>query len=53
MVATGQIDPMENISVLLLDFLLLYGIHFSMECVGIDIRGEGCYFYKVHTNHYN
>ncbi|EIE80497.1 hypothetical protein RO3G_05202 [Rhizopus delemar RA 99-880] len=46
MVATGQIDPMENISVLLLDFLLLYGIHFSMECVGIDIRGEGRYFYK-------
>lgn len=45
-VASGAIDPMENLGVLLLDFFQLYGINFSMEDCGIDVTGDGSY-YKV------
>lgn len=43
-VASGAIDPMENIGALLLDFFQLYGLNFNMEDVGIDVRGNGSYY---------
>lgn len=46
-VASGSIDPMQNIGVLLLDFFQLYGLNFNLDETGVDIRGQGSYYDKV------
>ena len=46
-VAAGEIDPLENIGTLLLDFLQLYGISFQMEELGISVDKKGSYYGKV------
>ena len=43
----GDIDPMENLGVLLLDLLQLYGGLFNFEAVKISIRGNGSYHKMV------
>ncbi|KAI9273653.1 hypothetical protein BY458DRAFT_455252 [Sporodiniella umbellata] len=43
LVSTGQIDPMENLSVLLLDFMEMYGHQFRMGSVGIDSKNKAYY----------
>ncbi|KAI7848798.1 hypothetical protein BDC45DRAFT_574560 [Circinella umbellata] len=45
-VAAGEIDPLENIGTLLLDFLQLYGISFQMEELGISVDKKGSYYGK-------
>ncbi|KAL9546783.1 hypothetical protein MBANPS3_006491 [Mucor bainieri] len=45
-VASGAIDPMQNLGVLLLDFFQLYGLNFNLDDTGIDVRGEGSYYDK-------
>lgn len=47
-VASGQIDPMQNLGVLLLDFFQFYGINFNMDTVGICVNGTGSYYDKSH-----
>jgi non-canonical poly(A) RNA polymerase PAPD5/7 len=46
-VASGAIDPMQNIGALLLDFFQLYGLNFNLDETGLDVRGKGCYYDKV------
>lgn len=45
-VRNGEIDPMENLGVLLIDFFELYGHYFRYETVGISLRNGGFYFRK-------
>lgn len=47
-VASGQIDPMQNLGVLVLDFFQLYGINFNLDDVGINVTGNGSYYNKVY-----
>ena len=46
-VSAGEIDPLENIGTLLLDFFQLYGICFQMEDLGISVDKKGSYYGKV------
>lgn len=46
-VASGQIDPLKNLGVLVLDFFQLYGICFNLDDVGISVNGSGSYYDKV------
>lgn len=46
-VASGQIDPLQNLGVLVLDFFQLYGICFNLNDVGISVNGSGSYYDKV------
>lgn len=46
-VATGQILQEENLGVLVVEFLELYGKRFNYDNVGININGAGKYFSKV------
>lgn len=46
-VASGAIDPMQNVGVLLLDFFQLYGLNFNLDETGLDVRGKGSYYDKV------
>lgn len=48
-VASGQIDPMQNLGVLLLDFFQLYGVNFNLDYVGINVKGTGSYYDKSHV----
>ena len=41
------IIPEENLGVLLMDFLELYGKNFSTDRVGISLLDDGKYFDKV------
>ncbi|KAG0052366.1 hypothetical protein BGZ83_002705 [Gryganskiella cystojenkinii] len=43
-VRTAKIDPEENLGVLLIEFLELYGRRFNFSKVGISITGQGSYF---------
>ncbi|CAO3594767.1 unnamed protein product [Absidia cylindrospora] len=43
-VATRMIEPEKHTGVLLLDFLQLYGINFSIGSVGISVKGTGSYY---------
>ncbi|KAL7333564.1 Poly(A) polymerase [Mucor circinelloides] len=45
-VASGAIDPMQNVGVLLLDFFQLYGLNFNLDETGVDVRGKGSYYDK-------
>ena len=42
----GEIDPEENLGVLLIEFLELYGKHFNYDEVGISLMDGGTYFSK-------
>ena len=42
-----QIDPMENLGVLLIEFFELYGKYFNYQHIGISIRNKGFYYRKV------
>ncbi|KAI9336271.1 hypothetical protein BD770DRAFT_401809 [Pilaira anomala] len=48
-VASGQIDPMQNLGVLILDFFQLYGINFNMDVVGVCVNDNGSYYDKSHV----
>jgi non-canonical poly(A) RNA polymerase PAPD5/7 len=50
LVQTGQIRAEDNLGVLLMEALELYGRNFSYENVGIRIRGNGEYYSKVSHN---
>ncbi|KAI8981695.1 hypothetical protein BDF20DRAFT_911957 [Mycotypha africana] len=49
LVGSGAIDPMENLSVLLIQFFELYGSKFNLDKVGIDVRREGSYFERYNN----
>ncbi|KAJ7073779.1 Nucleotidyltransferase [Mycena amicta] len=42
----GQIDPDNNLGVLVIEFFELYGHRFHYDEVGISLRNGGCYFGK-------
>ncbi|BFZ53415.1 Poly(A) polymerase [Savitreella phatthalungensis] len=44
--ASGQIHQADNLGVLLLELLELYGKRFNYDKVGISVRGKGRYFDK-------
>ena len=46
-VSTGQIEPLKNLSTLLIEFFQLYGVLFNLEDVGICVKGKGQYYQKV------
>jgi DNA polymerase sigma len=43
----GEIDPSENIGVLLVEFFELYGQYLNYQNVGIDLNKGGSYFLKM------
>ncbi|KAK9325672.1 hypothetical protein V1517DRAFT_284849 [Lipomyces orientalis] len=45
-IASGEIVPEENLGVLLIQFLELYGKNFNYDVVGISVTGNGAYFDK-------
>lgn len=45
-VRRGDIDPMNNLGVLIVDLLELYGRNFNYDNTGIAIEGSGYYFSK-------
>lgn len=46
-IRAGEIDPSENLGVLVMEFFELYGHHFNYENTGISLRDGGTYFNKV------
>ncbi|CAO3607963.1 unnamed protein product [Cunninghamella echinulata] len=48
-VATGMINPKENLGVLLLDFFHLYGNRFRIGKVSINVNDNGFYYSKTTT----
>jgi len=42
----GEIDPEQNLGVLVMEFFELYGLHFNYDEVGISLREGGTYFNK-------
>ncbi|KAK3804629.1 MAG: hypothetical protein J3Q66DRAFT_362132 [Benniella sp.] len=42
----GNIDPMDNLGVLLIEFFELYGLCFNYTRVGLTVRDNGSYFEK-------
>ncbi|KAG8859378.1 hypothetical protein FRB96_004593 [Tulasnella sp. 330] len=45
-IRNGEINPMHNLGVLVIEFFELYGHYFQYEMVGISLRNGGCYFRK-------
>ncbi|TIB73973.1 Nucleotidyltransferase [Wallemia mellicola] len=45
-VRRGDINPLDNLGVLLVDLLELYGRNFNYDVTGISIEGAGYYFSK-------
>lgn len=43
----GEIDPAENLGVLLVEFFELYGFYFNYNTIGISINNGGSYFSKM------
>ena len=43
----AEIDPMQNLGVLLIEIFELYGKHFGYDETGITLRDGGTYFSKV------
>jgi non-canonical poly(A) RNA polymerase PAPD5/7 len=43
----GEIDPSQNLGVLVIEFFELYGCYFNYEEVGISLRDGGTYFNKA------
>ncbi|ORZ22500.1 hypothetical protein BCR42DRAFT_473398 [Absidia repens] len=52
-VATRMIEPEKHTGVLLLDFLQLYGINFSIGSVGISVKGTGSYYAQVRKRNHH
>ncbi|KAK3804565.1 MAG: hypothetical protein J3Q66DRAFT_362403 [Benniella sp.] len=52
-IQVGNIDPMDNLGVLLIEFFELYGLCFNYTRVGLTVRDNGSYFEKkdMPTNH--
>ncbi|ODQ64084.1 Nucleotidyltransferase, partial [Nadsonia fulvescens var. elongata DSM 6958] len=48
-VASGYIDPSENLGVLLIEFFELYGKHFNYDMVALRMK-EGCGYFSKRTN---
>ena len=46
-VRRGEINPSENLGVLMMEFFELYGYYFNYHEVGISLRGGGSYFSKT------
>ncbi|GJJ12300.1 hypothetical protein Clacol_006541 [Clathrus columnatus] len=46
-IRAGEIDPMQNLGVLVIEFFELYGHFFNYEKTGISIRDGGTYFDKI------
>lgn len=42
----GEIDPAENLGVLLIEFFELYGHFFNYNTTGINLNNGGTYFQK-------
>ncbi|KAK9374720.1 uncharacterized protein V1513DRAFT_444960 [Lipomyces chichibuensis] len=49
-IVSGEILPEENLGVLLIQFLELYGKNFNYDVVGISVTGNGSYFDKNRDN---
>ncbi|KAG8914857.1 hypothetical protein FRC01_003885 [Tulasnella sp. 417] len=45
-IRNGEIDPMENLGVLLVEFFELYGHYFNYHEVGISLHNGGTYYSK-------
>lgn len=45
-IRNGEIDPEENLGVLVMEFFELYGCYFNYDEVGISLREGGTYFSK-------
>ncbi|KAG8954452.1 hypothetical protein FRC04_011779 [Tulasnella sp. 424] len=45
-IRNGEIDPMENLGVLLVEFFELYGHYFNYHEVGISLHNGGMYYSK-------
>ncbi|KAI0053976.1 hypothetical protein FA95DRAFT_1529800 [Auriscalpium vulgare] len=43
----GEIDPMRNLGVLVMEFFELYGLYFNYQEVGISLRDGGTYYSKT------
>ena len=52
-VRRSKIDPMNNLGVLLVEFLETFGKHFNYNDVGISLRNGGFYFRKKDRGWYN
>lgn len=46
-IRAGEIDPLRNLGVLVMEFFELYGHHFNYEKTGISLRDGGTYFSKI------
>jgi len=49
----GEIDPSENLGVLLVEFFELYGLFFNYHVVGISLNSGGSYFLKMQKGWYD
>jgi non-canonical poly(A) RNA polymerase PAPD5/7 len=45
-IGTAEIDPSQNLGVLVMEFFELYGHYFNYDNTGISIREGGTYFNK-------
>ncbi len=52
-IRNGEIDPMENLGVLLMEFFELYGYFFNFQEVGISLRHGGSYYNKKDRSWWN
>lgn len=52
-VRLGEIDPSENLGVLLVEFFELYGFFFNYNHIGISINNGGSYFLKLQKGWYD
>jgi non-canonical poly(A) RNA polymerase PAPD5/7 len=49
----GEINPSENLGVLLVEFFELYGFLFNYNLTGISINNGGSYFLKIQRGWYD
>jgi DNA polymerase sigma len=49
----GELDPSENLGVLLVEFFELYGSHFNYNQLGISLNSGGSYFLKMQKGWYD
>ena len=52
-IRSGEIDPEENLGVLVMEFFELYGCYFNYDEVGISLRDGGTYFSKRQRGWYD
>ena len=50
LIRAGKISPEDNLGILLVDFLEMYGCKFNYQRMGISIRGSGSYFDRTFRN---